>query len=175
MEPYTHTLVVVYYDTVAIPNDSGLTYGCKLHKTLRTLGPRSPVRLTSVQSNETDAGANQFQYGDYLGLTGAVPGFLFAAWTDRRSWRRRTNLAKRMRIPPIPERCGTDPILNGATITFNTTNEDKDDNTTLHVNVSGSYHSAASADGDFSHFDDNSSYTVQLQISPHIHQEPAAE
>jgi hypothetical protein len=44
----------------------------------------SPIQITTAATNETTAGANNFSYGDYSGLTG-FGGRFFACWTDRRS------------------------------------------------------------------------------------------
>ena len=79
----TGALVVVYYDTVKDPSrlktdlwmqasvDDGATWS-------------SAVQVTSAETDETSAGAeSDFQYGDYIGLTGHA-GQFFACWTDRR-------------------------------------------------------------------------------------------
>jgi hypothetical protein len=77
------TLVVSYYDTVGVPGrlqtnlwyqsspDSGTSW-------------TTPVRVTSAQTDETSAGADSFQYGDYNGLDGYA-GIFFPSWTDRRA------------------------------------------------------------------------------------------
>ena len=77
------TLMVVYYDTVNDPTrlssdiwaqystDDGVTWS-------------APIQITTAATNETTAGANNFSYGDYSGLTG-FGGRYFACWTDRRS------------------------------------------------------------------------------------------
>ena len=44
----------------------------------------APIQITTAATNETTAGANNFSYGDYSGLTG-FGGRYFACWTDRRS------------------------------------------------------------------------------------------
>jgi hypothetical protein len=77
-------LMVVYYDTVGDPGrlktdlwmqtsaDHGVTW-------------TAAARVTTAQTDETAAGAqSNFQYGDYIGLTGNAGNF-FACWTDRRS------------------------------------------------------------------------------------------
>ena len=82
----TGELLVVYYDTVNDPGrlktdlwmqgstDGGLTWS-------------SAVQVTSAETDETSAGAeSDFQYGDYIGLTGHA-GQFFACWTDRRNGR----------------------------------------------------------------------------------------
>ena len=77
-------LVVIYYDTI---NDAGrlktdLWMQTSLDHGASWSGP-SPV--TTAQTDETSAGAqSNFQYGDYIGLTGHDGNF-FACWTDRRS------------------------------------------------------------------------------------------
>jgi hypothetical protein len=77
-------IMVVYYDTVNDPGrlkaelwmqasyDFGLTW-------------TAPVQVATAQTNETAGSAQlNFQYGDYIGLTGHS-GRFFACWTDRRS------------------------------------------------------------------------------------------
>lgn len=77
-------LMVVYYDTVLDPgrlktdlwmqtsSDNGVTW-------------TAASRVTTAETDETSAGAqSNFQYGDYIGLTGHAGNF-FACWTDRRS------------------------------------------------------------------------------------------
>jgi hypothetical protein len=79
----TGVLMVVYYDTVdgdrtqtdlwmQMSTDYGVSWG-------------DPVKVTTAETDETTAGAeSNFQYGDYIGLTGHA-GRYFACWTDRRS------------------------------------------------------------------------------------------
>ncbi|HJZ76195.1 MAG TPA: sialidase family protein [Vicinamibacterales bacterium] len=80
----TGVLMIVYYDTVDDPGrvktnlwmqrsfDRGVTW-------------TAPVRVTTAETDETSAGAtSNFQYGDYIGLTGFAGNF-FPCWTDRRS------------------------------------------------------------------------------------------
>ncbi len=76
------TLMVVYYDTVDDPGrlktnlwyqssaDNGTTW-------------TEAIRITSAETDETSAGADANQYGDYNGLTGSS-GLFFPSWTDRR-------------------------------------------------------------------------------------------
>jgi hypothetical protein len=77
-------LMVVYYDTINDPNrvqtdlwmqsssDDGQTWS-------------AATQVTTAETNETSAGAtSNFQYGDYIGLTGYAGNF-FACWTDRRN------------------------------------------------------------------------------------------
>ena len=83
LDETTGDLMVVYYDTVNDPgrlqtdvwmqtsSDGGVTW-------------RPAVQVTSAESNETTAGANPNQYGDYIGLTGYA-GAYFACWTDSRN------------------------------------------------------------------------------------------
>jgi hypothetical protein len=165
MDGYSNRLAVVYYDTIGDPTrrQTGVWLQTASNFTDWT-SPPSPV--TMAPTDETAAGANQFQYGDYIGLTGGARGFLFAAWTDRSSGVAEQIWARRVRIPPIPEPC-SDPILTSAAITFNTTTDDKDDNTTLDVNVLSVYgwEIAASASGAYGVFHDHSSHQVPLQLS----------
>ena len=80
----TGSLMVIYYDTVNDPNriktdiwmqfslDNGVTWS-------------GATQITSAETDETAASAQlDFQYGDYIGLTGFA-GRFFACWTDRRS------------------------------------------------------------------------------------------
>ena len=80
----TGVLMVVYYDTIKDPgrlktdlwmqwsSDHGVSW-------------TPPVQITTAETNETAASAElNFQYGDYIGLTGHA-GRFFACWTDRRS------------------------------------------------------------------------------------------
>ncbi len=79
----TGNLIVIYDDTVADPGrlqtdiwmqtstDDGQTWS-------------SATKVTSARSDETTAGANLNQYGDYNGLSGFA-GTFFPSWTDRRS------------------------------------------------------------------------------------------
>ena len=45
---------------------------------------KCPLKVTTSQTDETAAGANTYQFGDYIGLTGQQ-GRFFATWTDRRN------------------------------------------------------------------------------------------
>ena len=170
-DQYTYTLVVVYYDTVG---DSTRLRTRVWMQTSNDYGEHwnSPVQVAREQTDETAGGANQLQYGDYLGLTGAPPGFLFAAWTDRRSGLAEQIWARRLRFPPIPDPCGSDPILIGATITFNTIHDDKDKDTDLDIKVDTPYSwiTAASAEVRDVYYDDDppSSHTVTLKGSGHL-------
>ena len=79
----TGRLAVMYYDTVSDPGrkktdvwyqtstDDGATWS-------------APFKVTTVQTDETTAGSNSFQYGDYNGMSGYAGKFL-PAWTDRRN------------------------------------------------------------------------------------------
>jgi hypothetical protein len=83
LDETTGHLMVVYYDTVNDSNrvktdiwmqnstDGGATWS-------------GAARITSKQTDETSAGADANQYGDYIGLTGHA-GQFFACWSDRRS------------------------------------------------------------------------------------------
>jgi hypothetical protein len=77
-------LMVVYYDTI---NDPGRLRAELWMQASYDFGVTwtSPVQVATAQTNETVAGAQlNFQYGDYIGLTGHA-GEFFACWTDRRS------------------------------------------------------------------------------------------
>ena len=83
VDEVTGGLTVAYYDTVndagrlkadvwaQYSADDGVTWG-------------SAVKVTTAQSDETVAGADASQYGDYNGLSG-ISGILFPSWTDRRN------------------------------------------------------------------------------------------
>jgi hypothetical protein len=136
-DAYTGTLVVVYYDTI---DDPGRRMTDVWMKTSEDQGKSWSLgdKLTSGQTNETISGANNYQYGDYLGISGQN-GFFFAAWTDRRGGLAEQIWAKRFRIPPIAEPCGVDPILTSAKITFNTTTQNKDHNSLIEVTIKTIY------------------------------------
>jgi hypothetical protein len=135
------TYVVVYYGTDPTRLQTNVLMQTLEESSHTPLSWNPPSTLTSMPSDENMPGFNHFQYGDYIGLSNGVQGFLFAAWTDRRSpfalpeqiW------ARRMRIPPIPDPCSSDPILHTATVTFNTTTDNKDDNTKLDVRLKSVY------------------------------------
>ena len=76
-------LMIVYYDTI---NDSSRVK-TDLWMQSSTDGGASwsgAAQITSKSTDETSAGADGNQYGDYIGLTGYA-GQFFACWTDRRS------------------------------------------------------------------------------------------
>jgi hypothetical protein len=76
-------MMVVYYDTVGDPGrlktdlwmqtcvDHGVTWS-------------APQKITAAETDETAAGVNGNQYGDYIGLS-VRNGQYFACWTDRRN------------------------------------------------------------------------------------------
>jgi hypothetical protein len=76
-------LMVVYYDTV---NDSNRVKSDIWMQSSTDGGSTwsGAARITSQQTDETSAGADPNQYGDYIGLTGYA-GQFFACWSDRRS------------------------------------------------------------------------------------------
>ena len=94
-------LLVTYQDTVNDTNrlqtdvfmltstDDGVTWS-------------TPVRITSARSDETTAGADSNQYGDYNGLSGFF-GTFFPTWTDRRAGG--TEETWTSRIDFVPKRC----------------------------------------------------------------------
>lgn len=77
-------LMVVYYETGV--GASRLTADLWMqHSTDDGVTWSKPTKVTNHDTNETVAGAQlNFQYGDYIGLTGH-DGHFFACWTDRRS------------------------------------------------------------------------------------------
>jgi hypothetical protein len=84
VDQVTGVLVAIYYDTINDPGrlktdlwmQASLDHGASWS---------SAGRITTAQTDETSAGAqSNFQYGDYIGLTGHDGNF-FACWTDRRS------------------------------------------------------------------------------------------
>ena len=77
-------LMVVYYDTI---NDPGRLKAELWMQASYDFGVTwtAPVQIATAETDETVAGATlNFQYGDYIGLTGHA-GRFFACWTDRRS------------------------------------------------------------------------------------------
>ncbi len=76
-------LMVVYYDTI---NDPGRLRAELFMQTSYDFGVTwtTPVQVATALTDETVGGAQlNFQYGDYIGLTGHS-GRFFACWTDRR-------------------------------------------------------------------------------------------
>jgi hypothetical protein len=83
LDETTGVLRVIYYDTI---NDPGRLQGEIWMQTSYDFGDTwtAPVQVATAESNETVPGAElDFQYGDYIGLTGHA-GKFFACWTDRR-------------------------------------------------------------------------------------------
>jgi hypothetical protein len=83
LDETTGVLMVVYYDTI---NDPGRLQAEFWMQTSYDFGDSwtAPVQVATAETNETVAGAElDFQYGDYIGLTGHAGSF-FACWTDRR-------------------------------------------------------------------------------------------
>jgi len=83
LDETTGVLMVVYYDTI---NDPGRLQAEIWMQTSYDFGDTwtAPVQVATAETNETVAGAQlDFQYGDYIGLTGNAGNF-FACWTDRR-------------------------------------------------------------------------------------------
>lgn len=77
-------LMVVYYDTI---NDSKRVKTDLWMQTSSDNGETwsAATQITTAETDETSAGAqSNFQYGDYIGLTGYAGNF-FACWTDRRN------------------------------------------------------------------------------------------
>jgi hypothetical protein len=76
-------LLVVYRDTV---NDANRLQADVWMQTSTDDGQTwsTPAQVSTVASDETTAGANPNQYGDYDGLSGFY-GTFFPAWTDRRA------------------------------------------------------------------------------------------
>jgi hypothetical protein len=84
VDQVTGALVVIYYDTI---NDSGRLKTDLWMQTSMDHGASwsSAVQVTTSETDETVSGAqSNFQYGDYIGLTGH-DGDFFACWTDRRN------------------------------------------------------------------------------------------
>ncbi|MCI0389214.1 MAG: hypothetical protein MOB07_10700, partial [Acidobacteria bacterium] len=76
-------LGVIYYDTVG---DAGRRKVNVWYQSSSNdgVGWNPPVKVTTAQSDETSSGANDFQFGDYNGLSG-INGAFFPSWTDRRN------------------------------------------------------------------------------------------
>jgi sucrose-6-phosphate hydrolase SacC (GH32 family) len=93
----TGQLMVVYYDTVG---DAGRVITNVWMQTSADNGTTwsDAQQVTTSPTDETTAGANQNQYGDYIGLTG-FNGNFFACWTDRRSGTREEIWGARLRPP----------------------------------------------------------------------------
>jgi hypothetical protein len=83
VDPTSGTLGIVYYDTAA---DSGRKKANLVFQASVDNGTTwsSPIKVTSKQSDETDASADSGnQYGDYNGMSVAGNAF-FPSWTDHR-------------------------------------------------------------------------------------------
>lgn len=168
-------LVVVYYDTINDPGrlrtdiwmqtseDNGVTWS-------------SAIQVTKDQTDETTIGHNQFQYGDYIGLTGYA-GTLFPSWTDRRNGTIEEIWTRLSRVPaPTDQLCSpSDPILTSATVTFTTLgpnhndHDDKDNRTHVTVDINTARNeNAAHIDSDFGEFtdaainDEKDTYSLQI-------------
>jgi hypothetical protein len=75
LDETTGVLMVVYYDTI---NDSGRLQAELWMQTSYDFGDSwtAPVQVATAQTNETVPGAElDFQYGDYIGLTGHAGSF----------------------------------------------------------------------------------------------------
>lgn len=159
----TGTLVVVYYDTAF---DPGRLKTDVWMRTSEDLGENwsSPIKLTTAQTDETTIGHQEYQYGDYLGITGQS-GILFAAWTDRRSGLPEQIWARRFRIPTLLDPC-SDPFLTGATITFNSTGNDKDPDTIVQIILSTVIDNeiVSYVADTFGYFDNPSSHQINLPL-----------
>jgi hypothetical protein len=84
LDEATGAMMVVYYDTIL---DAGrLKTNLWMQQSFdRGVSWTAAARVTTAETDETSAGArSDFQYGDYIGLTG-FQGNFFPCWTDRRS------------------------------------------------------------------------------------------
>jgi hypothetical protein len=74
---------IMYYDTVA---DAGRKKSDVWYQTSTDDGASwsAPFKVTTAMTDETTAGSNSFQYGDYNSMSGWAGKFL-PVWTDRRS------------------------------------------------------------------------------------------
>lgn len=74
---------IIYYDTVS---DPGRKKADVWYQTSEDDGASwsAPFKVTTAPTDETTAGSNSFQYGDYNGMS-AWAGDFFPAWTDRRN------------------------------------------------------------------------------------------
>jgi hypothetical protein len=75
-------LVIIYYDTVRDAGRLRTDVWCQT-STNDGVTWSAAARVTTAQTDETSAGADGFQYGDYNGLSG-IDGTFFPSWTDRR-------------------------------------------------------------------------------------------
>jgi len=77
-------LMVVYYDTINDPARRKAELWMQAYYGFGVTWT-APLQIATALTDETVAGAQlNFQYGDYIGLTGHA-GRFFACWTDRRS------------------------------------------------------------------------------------------
>jgi fibronectin type 3 domain-containing protein len=79
----TGRLGIMYYDTVS---DAGRKKADVWYQTSEDDGASwsAAFKVTTAPTDETTAGSNSFQYGDYNGMSGWAGDF-FPAWTDRRN------------------------------------------------------------------------------------------
>jgi hypothetical protein len=84
LDEATGAIMVVYYDTILDPGR--LKTNLWMQQSFdRGASWTAAIRITTQETDETSAGAeSDFQYGDYIGLTGFAGNF-FPCWTDRRS------------------------------------------------------------------------------------------
>jgi hypothetical protein len=83
VDQFNGALMVVYYDTASDPGRKKADLWMQ-SSTDRGGTWSNPLKVTTSQTDETAAGANTYQFGDYIGLTGQQ-GRFFATWTDRRN------------------------------------------------------------------------------------------
>jgi len=81
-DPSTGALAVAYYDTAEDPNRVAADVVMQLSMDNGDTWSDASV-LTGASTNETTQSADDFEYGDYLGLS-AQDGAFVCVWTDRR-------------------------------------------------------------------------------------------
>ena len=114
------SVAVIYYNTVGDPGrlktdvwlqtstDDGVTWS-------------AAAKVTTGQTDESAAGADSNQYGDYNGLCGAA-GTFFPSWTDRRNGALEEIWAAPIAVAPVPVVTGISPasgaVAGGDTVTI---------------------------------------------------------
>jgi hypothetical protein len=106
------SVAIIYYDTVDDPGrlktgvwlqtstDDGVTWS-------------AAAKVTTGQTDESAAGADPNQYGDYNGLSGAA-GTFFPSWTDRRNGALEEIWTAPIAAAPVPVVTGISPASGAA-------------------------------------------------------------
>jgi hypothetical protein len=138
----TTTLLVVYYRSGTATTDDGTPrLATDVYMRIsEDLGDNwsDEVKLTTSSTSETPSPpADQYQYGNYIGLTGQY-GYCYAAWTDRRGGGTEQIWGCPITVPAIAQPC-SNPLLTSARISFFTKTDGKNDDTSLSIQLNDRY------------------------------------